>query len=77
MADKDPAYITPLLMGATMYFQQKMTTVSADPSQARLMTFMPLIFIFIFLSFPSGLVLYWLITNVLTIGHQWYINRKP
>jgi YidC/Oxa1 family membrane protein insertase len=77
LADKDPTYITPLLMGATMFFQQKMTTVSADPSQARMMTFMPLIFIFIFLNFPSGLVLYWLITNVLTIGHQWYINRKP
>jgi YidC/Oxa1 family membrane protein insertase len=76
LADKDPAYITPLLMGATMYFQQKMTTVSADPSQAKMMTFMPLIFIFIFLNFPSGLVLYWLVTNVLTIVHQMYINRK-
>jgi YidC/Oxa1 family membrane protein insertase len=76
LADKDPTYITPLLMGATMYFQQKISTVSADPSQAKMMTFMPLIFIFIFLSFPSGLVLYWLVTNVLTIGHQWYINRK-
>jgi YidC/Oxa1 family membrane protein insertase len=76
LADKDPTYITPLLMGATMYFQQKISTVSADPSQAKMMAFMPLIFIFIFLSFPSGLVLYWLITNVLTIGHQMYINRK-
>ena len=76
LADKDPTYITPLLMGATMYFQQKITTVSADPSQAKMMTFMPLIFIFIFLNFPSGLVLYWLVTNVLTIGHQMYINRK-
>jgi YidC/Oxa1 family membrane protein insertase len=76
LADKDPTYITPLLMGATMFFQQKMTTVSADPSQAKMMTFMPLIFIFIFLNFPSGLVLYWLVTNVLTILHQMYINRK-
>jgi YidC/Oxa1 family membrane protein insertase len=76
LADKDPTYITPLLMGATMYFQQKISTVSADPSQAKMMTFMPLIFIFIFLNFPSGLVLYWLVTNVLTIGHQMYINRK-
>jgi YidC/Oxa1 family membrane protein insertase len=76
LADKDPTYITPLLMGATMYFQQKISTVSADPSQAKMMTFMPLLFIFIFLNFPSGLVLYWLVTNVLTIGHQMYINRK-
>ncbi|MBN1254108.1 MAG: membrane protein insertase YidC [Deltaproteobacteria bacterium] len=76
LADKDPTYITPLLMGATMFFQQKMTTVSADPSQAKMMAFMPLIFIFIFLNFPSGLVLYWLVTNVLAIVHQLYINKK-
>jgi YidC/Oxa1 family membrane protein insertase len=76
LADKDPTYITPLLMGATMYFQQKMTTVSADPAQAKMMSLMPIFFTFIFLSFPSGLVIYWLITNVLAIGHQFYINRK-
>jgi YidC/Oxa1 family membrane protein insertase len=76
LADKDPTYITPLLMGVTMYFQQKMTTVSADPTQMKMMSLMPIFFIFIFLNFPSGLVLYWLITNVLTIGHQLYINRK-
>jgi len=76
LADKDPTYITPLLMGATMFFQQKMTTVSADPTQMKMMSFMPIFFTFIFLSFPSGLVLYWLITNVLAIGHQFYINKK-
>jgi YidC/Oxa1 family membrane protein insertase len=76
LADKDPTYITPLLMGATMYFQQKMTTVSADPTQMKMMSLMPIFFTFIFLSFPSGLVLYWLVTNVLAIGHQLYINRK-
>jgi YidC/Oxa1 family membrane protein insertase len=76
LADKDPTYITPLLMGATMYFQQKMTAVSGDPAQMRMMSFMPIFFTFIFLSFPSGLVLYWLVTNVLAIGHQFYINRK-
>ena len=76
LADKDPTYITPLLMGATMYFQQKMTTVSADPTQMKMMSLMPIFFTFIFLNFPSGLVLYWLITNVLAIGHQLYINRK-
>jgi YidC/Oxa1 family membrane protein insertase len=76
LADKDPTYITPLLMGATMFIQQKMTTVSADPTQMKMMSFMPIIFTFIFLSFPSGLVLYWLVTNVLSIGHQFYINKK-
>ncbi|OGP86344.1 MAG: hypothetical protein A2Z08_04160 [Deltaproteobacteria bacterium RBG_16_54_11] len=76
LADKDPTYITPLLMGATMFLQQKMTTVSADPTQMKMMSFMPIFFTFIFLSFPSGLVLYWLITNVLAIGHQFYINKK-
>jgi YidC/Oxa1 family membrane protein insertase len=76
LADKDPTYITPLLMGATMFIQQKMTTVSADPTQMKMMSFMPIFFTFIFLSFPSGLVLYWLITNVLAIGHQFYINKK-
>jgi YidC/Oxa1 family membrane protein insertase len=77
LSDKDPTYITPLLMGATMFLQQKMTTVSADPAQAKMMALMPIFFIFIFLGFPSGLVLYWLVTNVLAIGHQMYINRKP
>jgi YidC/Oxa1 family membrane protein insertase len=77
LSDKDPTYITPLLMGATMFFQQKITTVSADPTQSKMMSLMPIFFTFIFLNFPSGLVLYWLVTNVLAIGHQLYINRKP
>ena len=76
LADKDPTYITPLLMGATMFIQQKMTTVSADPTQMKMMSFMPIFFTFIFLNFPSGLVIYWLVTNVLSIGHQFYINKK-
>jgi YidC/Oxa1 family membrane protein insertase len=76
LADKDPTYIAPLLMGATMFIQQKMTTVTADPTQMKMMSFMPIIFTFIFLNFPSGLVLYWLVTNVLSIGHQFYINKK-
>lgn len=76
LADKDPTYITPLLMGGTMFLQQKMSTVTADPAQAKMMTLMPIFFTFFFLNFPSGLVLYWLVTNVLSIGHQLYINRK-
>ncbi len=77
LADKDPTYIAPLIMGGTMFLQQKMTTVpTADPTQSKMMTLMPIFFTFIFLNFPSGLVLYWLVTNVLTIGHQFYINKK-
>ena len=71
----DPYYITPLVMGATMFIQQKMTPAPGDPMQAKMMMFMPLIFIFFFLNFPSGLVVYWLINNVLSIGQQWLTKR--
>jgi YidC/Oxa1 family membrane protein insertase len=77
LSDKDPTYISPLLMGASMFIQQKMTAVpSADATQAKMMTLMPIFFTFIFLNFPSGLVLYWLVTNILTIAHQAYINKR-
>jgi len=76
LSDKDPTYITPLLMGATMFLQQKMTTLQGDPQQQKMMTFMPIIFTFLFLNFPSGLVLYWLATNVMGILHQLYENRR-
>lgn len=72
----DPSYITPLLMGATMFLQQKMTPVATtDPTQAKMMQFMPLIFLFFFLRAPAGLVIYWLINNVLSIVQQVIINR--
>jgi YidC/Oxa1 family membrane protein insertase len=73
---KDPTYITPLLMGVTMLIQQKMTPTPADPQMKMMTAFMPIVFTFIFLNFPSGLVLYWLVTNVLSIGQQFYINKK-
>jgi YidC/Oxa1 family membrane protein insertase len=64
-------------MGATMFIQQKMTpTAGMDPTQAKMMLFLPVIFTFMFLNFPSGLVLYWLVNNILTIGQQYYINKK-
>ena len=72
----DPTYISPILMGASMFYQQKMTPTSADPAQAKMMLMMPVIFTFMFLSFPSGLVLYWLVNNVLSIAQQLYINKK-
>ncbi len=76
LAAKDPIYITPLIMGATMVIQQKMTPSAADPAQAKLFMLMPIMFTFLFLNFPSGLVIYWLINNVLSIAHQYYMNKK-
>jgi len=75
LSAKDPCYITPIIMGATMFLQQRMTPTAGDPAQQRMMMFMPIIFTFLFLSFPSGLVLYWLVNNVITIGQQ-YISQK-
>lgn len=76
LSSLDPTYISPLLMGASMFYQQKMTPSSADPAQAKMMLMMPVIFTFMFLSFPSGLVLYWLVNNVLSIAQQLYINKQ-
>jgi len=76
LSAKDPIYITPLIMGATMVIQQKMTPTAADPTQAKMFLLMPVMFTFLFLNFPSGLVLYWLVNNVLSIAHQYYLNKK-
>lgn len=64
-----------LLMGISMYFQQKLSPSSLDPTQARMMQFLPVIFTFMFINFPSGLVLYWLVNNVLSIVQQYYVNK--
>lgn len=72
---KDPAFVTPILMGITQYVSQKMTPTSADPQQARMMLIMPVVMTFLFLNFQSGLVLYWLTSNVLQIGQQYIMNR--
>ena len=66
-----------LLMGASMLIQQKMTPTPGDPMQAKIMMFLPVIFTFMFINFPSGLVLYWLVNNLLSIGQQYRINKKP
>jgi YidC/Oxa1 family membrane protein insertase len=65
-----------LLMGASMFFQQKMTPTTGDPTQAKMMMLMPVVFTFIFINFPSGLVLYWLVNNLLSIGQQLYTNKS-
>jgi len=72
----DPYYITPILMGASMFVTQKMTPTSADPMQAKLMLAMPIVFTVMFLNFPSGLVIYWLVNNILQIFQQIYIDKR-
>jgi YidC/Oxa1 family membrane protein insertase len=74
---KDPYYITPLIMGATMFIQQKMTPTNMDPTQAKIMLMMPVVFTFMFLNFPAGLVVYWMVNNLLTILQQYLIKRQP
>ncbi len=76
LSAKDPYYILPVVMGVTMLVQQKMTPTSADPKQAKLMMLMPIVFTFMFLNFASGLVLYWLVNNLLSIVQQFFVNRK-
>ncbi|PKN52559.1 MAG: protein translocase component YidC [Deltaproteobacteria bacterium HGW-Deltaproteobacteria-13] len=76
LSAKDPYYITPIIMGATQFIQQKMTPTVGDPMQAKIMLIMPVVFTFIFLNFPAGLVIYWLLNNILSIGQQVYINKK-
>ncbi len=70
LSAKDPYYVTPILMTATMWLQQRLAPQAGDPQQQRLMRMMPLIFGIMFLGFPSGLVLYWLTNNVITIIQQ-------
>jgi YidC/Oxa1 family membrane protein insertase len=63
-------------MGASMFVQQKMTPMMGDPTQAKIMMFLPLIFTVMFVNFPSGLVLYWLTQNMLSIGQQYFMLRR-
>jgi YidC/Oxa1 family membrane protein insertase len=72
----DPYFVLPLLMGASMYAQTHLSPAPADPMQAKVMKFMPVMMTVFFLWFPAGLVLYWLVNSVLGIAQQWYITRK-
>jgi YidC/Oxa1 family membrane protein insertase len=76
LAAQDPTYVLPILMGASMFIQQKMTPTMGDPRQAKMMLIMPFVFTFMFLSLPSGLVLYWTVSNVLQILQQHYMDRQ-
>ncbi len=71
----DPYYVTPVIMGATMFIQQRLSPSVGDPVQQKIMMFLPIIFTFLFLSFPSGLVIYWTVNNILTISQQYYIYK--
>ncbi len=73
---KDPYFILPIIMGVTMFIQQQLNPTPPDPMQARVMKLLPIIFTFFFLWFPAGLVLYWVVNNILSIAQQWYITRQ-
>ena len=73
---KDPFFILPIIMGATMFIQQRLNPTPPDPMQAKVMKMMPIVFTFFFLWFPAGLVLYWVTNNTLSIAQQWYITRS-
>jgi YidC/Oxa1 family membrane protein insertase len=75
LANHDPTYVLPVLMGVTMFVQQKMTPIAGDPRQAKMMLIMPFVFTFMFINLPAGLVLYWTVSNVLQILQQWYMDR--
>jgi len=72
----DPYFILPVLFGLSMFFQQKLNPAPQDPAQAMVMKAFPIVFTVFFAFFPSGLVLYWVVNNILSIAQQWYITRK-
>jgi YidC/Oxa1 family membrane protein insertase len=76
LSAKDPYYILPILMGISMYLQQKLSPAPADPTQAKVMMFLPVIMTVFFLNFPAGLVLYWFVNNMLSVSQQWYVTKK-
>ncbi|GMR16878.1 MAG: membrane protein insertase YidC [Gammaproteobacteria bacterium] len=75
LSAKDPYFVLPLLMGITMFIQQKLNPPPMDPMQAKIMSALPVVFTVFFAFFPSGLVLYWVVNNTLSIAQQWYITR--
>ncbi len=75
LSSRDPYFILPLIMGAAMFFQQRLNPQVGDPVQMKVMQVMPLIFTVFFAFFPSGLVLYWVTNTLLSIAQQWRINK--
>ncbi len=73
---KDPYFVLPLIMGVSMFIQQKLNPTPPDPMQAKIMMSLPFVFTIFFAFFPAGLVLYWVVNNILSISQQWYITRQ-
>jgi len=76
LSSRDPYFVLPILMGLGMWFQQKLNPAPPDPTQAKVMTILPIMFTGLFAWFPSGLVLYWLTNSLLSIAQQWRINKR-
>ena len=76
LSAKDPYFVLPLIMGASMFLMQKLQPAPTDPMQAKIMQIMPIAFTFLFMAFPSGLVLYWTVNNLLSMAQQWFVNRQ-
>ena len=76
LSQADPYYVLPIIMGVSMLVQQRMNPTQLDPIQQKVMMAMPIVFTFFFLTFPAGLVLYWVVNNILSILQQWYITRQ-
>jgi YidC/Oxa1 family membrane protein insertase len=75
LAKPDPFYILPVIMAVSMFIQTRLNPTPPDPVQAKVMMFMPIAFSIMFFFFPAGLVLYWVVNNILSIAQQWQINR--
>jgi len=73
---QDPFFVLPVLMGISMFAQQRLSPAPPDPVQAKLMKMLPIVFTALFLFFPAGLVLYWLVNNLLSILQQWYVMKQ-
>jgi YidC/Oxa1 family membrane protein insertase len=76
LSAKDPYFVLPVLMGITMYIQQKLNPAPVDPMQAKVFMVMPFLFTGFFAFFPAGLVLYWFVNNLLSIAQQWVITKR-
>jgi YidC/Oxa1 family membrane protein insertase len=76
LASPDPWFILPVLMAVSMFIQTKLNPTPPDPVQAKVMMFMPIVFSVMFFFFPAGLVLYWVVNNILSIAQQWVITRN-
>ena len=76
LSTKDPYFVLPILMGGSMFLMQKLQPMPTDPMQANIMRYMPIALTIFMLGFPSGLVLYWTINNLLSMAQQWYVNRQ-